>query len=288
MATSAPRIAPSEAYGSQAGHYEQRTGAFRYWRELLVGKLPARRGDTVLDVGCGTGLCLPLLQRKVGASGMIVGIDESEQMLRVAAERVAEHGWDNVRLLAAPVAGAPIERTADAALFCAVHDVLQSPAALDHILAHLHPGAPVVRPAGNGQPHGCGRCRHGWPPCTRRSSTTSPASTGPGGYWLSWSPTCGSTSWPSALDTSRSATPGAADTGVSVQGTDQNTTLPEMARPRRRGDRTEHPSRAAGRVQQPDHAGGYGELTGKEQRADRVQHLTEQVSGAGAQGDGPQ
>ncbi|MGH9207593.1 MAG: hypothetical protein ACRD1G_13745, partial [Acidimicrobiales bacterium] len=63
----------SEAYSSQAGRYEQRTGAFRYWRELLVDQLPARRGGMVLDVGCGTGLCLPLLQHKVGAAGMIVG-----------------------------------------------------------------------------------------------------------------------------------------------------------------------------------------------------------------------
>ncbi|PZS40066.1 MAG: hypothetical protein DLM62_04855, partial [Pseudonocardiales bacterium] len=138
----------SQAYGSQAGRYEQRTGAFRYWRELLVNQLPARRGDTVLDVGCGTGLCLALLHRKVGASGMIVGIDESEQMLQVARERVAAHGWGNVRLLAAPVARAPIEDTADAALFCAVHDVLQSPAALNHIFDHLRPGAPVAAAGG--------------------------------------------------------------------------------------------------------------------------------------------
>ena len=37
-----------------------------------------------LDVGCGTGLCLPLLRHKVGRTGGIVGIDESEQMLQVA------------------------------------------------------------------------------------------------------------------------------------------------------------------------------------------------------------
>lgn len=55
---------------------------------------------------------------------------------RVAAEGVAEHGWDNVRLLAAPVAGVTIETTADAALFCAVHDVLQSPTALNHTFGH--------------------------------------------------------------------------------------------------------------------------------------------------------
>jgi hypothetical protein len=52
------------------------------------------------------------VQRKVGASGPIVGIDESEQMLEIVGERVAEHGWDNVRLLAAPVAQAPIDGTA--------------------------------------------------------------------------------------------------------------------------------------------------------------------------------
>ena len=57
----------------------------------------------MLDVGCGTGLCLPLLQRKVGPTGTIVGIDASEQMLEVAGDRVAEHGWDNVHLIAAPV-----------------------------------------------------------------------------------------------------------------------------------------------------------------------------------------
>ncbi len=138
----------SAAYGRQAGRYDQRTGAFRFWRELLVDKLPARRGDTVLDVGCGTGLCLPLLQRKVGPTGTIVGIDESEQMLEVASKRVAEHGWDNVYLLAAPVAHAPIEATADAALFCAVHDVLQSATALGHVFDHLRSGAPVAAAGG--------------------------------------------------------------------------------------------------------------------------------------------
>ena len=88
----AAHAAASEAYRSQACRYDQRTDAFRYWRELLVERLPIRRGDTVLDVGCGTGLCLPLLQHKVGPTGAIIGIDESEQMLDVAADRVAEHG----------------------------------------------------------------------------------------------------------------------------------------------------------------------------------------------------
>ncbi len=137
-----------EAYRSEAGRYDQRTGAFRQYRKLLIERLPARRGDTVLDVGCGTGLCMPLLHDKVGPTGAIIGIDASDQMLHVAADRVAEHGWDNVDLIAAPVATAPIEATADAAVFCAVHDLMQCPDALGNVFAHLRPGAPVAAAGG--------------------------------------------------------------------------------------------------------------------------------------------
>ena len=149
--STAHRAAPglvSEAYRSQAGDYDLRTDAFRHWRELLVQRLPARRGDTVLDVGCGTGLCLPLLQRKVGRTGAIIGIDASEQMLKVAADRIAEYSWDNVRLIAAPVDHALIDTTADAAVFCAVHDLMQCPAALGNVFDHLRPGAPVAAAGG--------------------------------------------------------------------------------------------------------------------------------------------
>jgi demethylmenaquinone methyltransferase/2-methoxy-6-polyprenyl-1,4-benzoquinol methylase len=86
-----PTASPaSEAYRGQAGHYDRRTDAFRQWRELLVASLPLRPGDTVLDVGCGTGLCAPLLHRQVGPTGTVIGIDESGQMLAVAADRVTD------------------------------------------------------------------------------------------------------------------------------------------------------------------------------------------------------
>jgi trans-aconitate methyltransferase len=141
--------AAAEAYRSQAALYDRRTEAFQHWRERLIALLPARAGDTVLDVGCGTGLCIPLLHDKIGPTGTIVGIDASEQMLQVAADRVATRGWDNVRLLEAPVERAPIDGLADAAVFCAVHDVLQSRPALDRVFQHLRPGAAVA--AGGGK-----------------------------------------------------------------------------------------------------------------------------------------
>lgn len=129
------------AYADQAIHYERRTAPYQRWREMLVDQLPLHPGEVVLDVGCGTGMCFELLQRKVGTTGTIIGIDEAPAMLAVAARRVTEHGWRNVELLAAPAQDATIAEPADAALFSAVHDVLQSPAALRTVLTTLRPGA---------------------------------------------------------------------------------------------------------------------------------------------------
>ena len=176
----APRSAASEAYRSQARHYDRRTDAFRRWRELLVEQLPVQRGDTVLDVGCGTGLCMPLLQNKVGPTGAIIGIDASEQMLQVAGERVAAHRWDNVQLIVAPVASAAIADTADAALFCAVTTSC-SPAQPWTTSSTIYARErPSPRSAASGRPPGRGHCAPGWPTCTPRSSPTSPASTARG------------------------------------------------------------------------------------------------------------
>ncbi|NMH99169.1 methyltransferase domain-containing protein [Pseudonocardia sp. K10HN5] len=128
------------AYGRDAAIYDSRTAAFAQYRRRLVDLLPLERGDVVLDVGCGTALCFALLHERIGPSGMIIGVDASRDMLEVAAERVAAHGWDNVVLVESAVEDAELPAVADHALFCAVHDVLQSGAALDNVLAHLRGG----------------------------------------------------------------------------------------------------------------------------------------------------
>jgi hypothetical protein len=65
---------------------------------------------------------------------------------------VAEHGWHNVTLVQARAETADLPVIADAAIFCAVHDVLQSPAALRAILARLRPGAAVAATGGKWAP----------------------------------------------------------------------------------------------------------------------------------------
>jgi SAM-dependent methyltransferase len=146
------RSAPlASAYGRDADRYDARTGSFAQYRRAVVDLLPLRPGDVVLDVGCGTGLCFPLLQERIGPTGRLVGVDAAAPMLDLAADRVAEAGWDNVDLLVSPVAEAALP-PADHALFCAVHDVLQSPAALDAVLAAVRPGGTVAAGGGKWAP----------------------------------------------------------------------------------------------------------------------------------------
>jgi demethylmenaquinone methyltransferase/2-methoxy-6-polyprenyl-1,4-benzoquinol methylase len=146
---SGPARHDQAAYHEHAASYERDTAAFQPYRRAVVEALPLRRGQVVVDVGCGTGLCCGLLREQVGQEGEVVGIEESPEMAAVARENIAREGWDNVTVIQAPAEYAEIERAVDAALFCAVHDILQSSQALKNIVTTLRPGAWVA--AGGGK-----------------------------------------------------------------------------------------------------------------------------------------
>ena len=145
---SARGAARQPAYREHARSYDQRTTAFQGYRRAVVEALPVCRGQVVLDVGCGTGLCYRSLLDKVGPAGSVVGIEESPEMAAVARERIEQEGWRNVTVVQSPAEDAQIGSIADAALFCAVHDILQSPDALRNILSKLRPGAGVAAVGG--------------------------------------------------------------------------------------------------------------------------------------------
>jgi SAM-dependent methyltransferase len=65
---------------------------------LLLARLGLVGGESVLEVGCGTGALTLPLAAAVGEHGSIVAIDISEPMLRVARQRVEERGLQRVTL----------------------------------------------------------------------------------------------------------------------------------------------------------------------------------------------
>jgi len=132
-------------YARHAETYDAQTDWAGADRAKVVSLLDLQPGDTVLDVGCGTGLCFAAIQERIGPSGRLVGLEPSLDMLSLAGERVARAGWENVdlRLGLAEEQLGPDDRL-DAALFCFTHDVLRSRPALEAVIGHLQPGGRVA------------------------------------------------------------------------------------------------------------------------------------------------
>ena len=131
-------------YAELAPTYERRTRFSEAGRRAAIERLRLRDGDVVLDLGCGTGVNLPLIQRHLDATGRIIGIEQSPEMLAVARQRPRGEGWPNVELIEASVEEAEIPVLADAALFSFTHDLLRSPDALANVVAHLKAGARIA------------------------------------------------------------------------------------------------------------------------------------------------
>lgn len=91
-------------YSAGARFYDVLSGerwVYRAGRVAGISALGVKPGDTVLDLGCGTGLNFPLLVEAVGPTGLVIGLDRSPDMLRMARARVSEAKWRNVRLIEA-------------------------------------------------------------------------------------------------------------------------------------------------------------------------------------------
>lgn len=120
-------------------------------RMLLPLTLPAlellalQPGERVLDIGCGAGATSLEIARRVGASGRVVGVDISQQLLTLARERAAAAGANadfiDADAGATDIPGAPFDAAFSRFGLMFFSD---PPAAFARLRAQLKPGGRFV------------------------------------------------------------------------------------------------------------------------------------------------
>lgn len=74
-----------------------------------VNVIDVKEGDAVLDLGSGSGLDLILAARKVGASGKVIGLDMTEEMIAVCRENIKKAGLSNAEVRLGEMEKMPVE-----------------------------------------------------------------------------------------------------------------------------------------------------------------------------------
>ncbi len=94
-------------YTVQAPRYDKLAALFsavalypvQRYRKAAIRALNIQAGDTVLDIGCGTGLSFPLIEERIGPEGRLIALDYTASMLEQAANKVEAHGWQNITFI---------------------------------------------------------------------------------------------------------------------------------------------------------------------------------------------
>lgn len=114
-------------------------------RRKVVDALYLQQGQSVLDVGCGTGRNFPYIIERIGPQGRLIGLDYTPAMLQEAQRLTDRRGWSNVELIRGDAAELSLHDPADAALSTLALTVIPDyRQALQRMVASVRPGGRVA------------------------------------------------------------------------------------------------------------------------------------------------
>jgi SAM-dependent methyltransferase len=113
-------------------------------RQKAIMLLNLKRGNRVLDAGCGSGGSFPYLIKSIGETGEIVGVDISPQTIRNTKNRITKNNWKNIHMLEGAAQSVDLFGSFDGLLMFAAPDVYASEQALSNIFPHLKINSRVV------------------------------------------------------------------------------------------------------------------------------------------------
>lgn len=129
----------------RAGFLVLSLGAGPEMQRRAVAALRLRPGDTVLDLGCGTGMLFANLAEQVGAKGQIIGVDVSPKMVGLADKLVRDQQLASVQLVCEDVMAYQPAKPVDGVVFCLSLSTMPDPEAiLRRAVSFLKPGGRLV------------------------------------------------------------------------------------------------------------------------------------------------
>ncbi len=136
--------AAQQFYGRWARLYDLlavATPGLSQLRSRVADELHLSPGDTVVEMGCGTGANFSHLRERVGPEGRVVGVDFTRGMLDQARDRIDRKGWKNVYVVQADAATFSLCENVDAVLASFVIGMLGDPySTVVRWMDGIHPG----------------------------------------------------------------------------------------------------------------------------------------------------
>jgi ubiquinone/menaquinone biosynthesis C-methylase UbiE len=114
------------------------------FRRQAIQHLELKKGDRVLDVGCGTGASFPHLVDAVGKQGEVVGVEMSPAVAEVASRRIERNRWANVKIIQGQAQEVKLDGSFDAVFMFGANEIFTAEAALDNIFTYMKEDARVV------------------------------------------------------------------------------------------------------------------------------------------------
>ena len=128
---------------SRASYLDGWWRRFKYQPGRLVNRY-VRPGDTVLDIGCGTGLFTLPIARRVGENGQVIAVDLQDGMLEILKEKATHEGLaTRIRFHKTEPQSLALESSArvDVAFGCCViHEVPEPARLMQEVFTLLVPG----------------------------------------------------------------------------------------------------------------------------------------------------
>jgi SAM-dependent methyltransferase len=105
-----------------------------------------RKGETVLDLGCGGGLDAFLAAQRVGETGKVIGVDMTPEMIERARRNAARGDYQNVEFHAAEIESLPLEDDSTDVILsnCVINHSPDKPGAFKEAFRVLRPGGRML------------------------------------------------------------------------------------------------------------------------------------------------